>query len=154
MTDFLLAAQPAAGIVTEEAELLAGDPRREASSCRRLHRMDATLGIAGFKPANYGQEVVVRPLKIPVRAVLYREDDKWVAHCLEFDLVGSGDSLEEAFQSLATAIAIQAEEVMESGNAGNLFSPAPGEYFKMYAAGKNVAIGEFRFTSRALKSKK
>lgn len=78
---------------------------------------------------------------MPVRAVLYREDGRWVAHCLEFDLIGDGESPEEAVESLNEAISIQVQDTLKSGNARNLFSPADGEYFEMFAAGKSVAQG-------------
>lgn len=84
----------------------------------------------------------MRTFRLPVRAVLYREEGSWVAHCLEFDLCGDGDTPNEAFQSLMEAISIQIEETIESGNARNLFTPADGVFFEMFAAGKNVAVGE------------
>jgi predicted RNase H-like HicB family nuclease len=83
----------------------------------------------------------MRTFKMPIRAVLFREEGRWVAHCLEFDLLGDGDSADEAMESLGQAIAVQIEDTIESGNVNNLFSPADGELFKKFAAGKRVAYG-------------
>lgn len=79
-------------------------------------------------------------LRIPLRAVFYRESGRWVAHCLEFDLCGDGETLQEAFDDLNEAITIQLIASVEHKNLANLFSPADGKYFAMFAAGKNAAI--------------
>lgn len=80
--------------------------------------------------------------KMPIRAVIYRENGEFVAHCLEFDLVGCGDTPKHAITNMCDAIFAQVEEVLRSGNFGNLFSPADSAYFQMFAAGKNVTLGE------------
>jgi predicted RNase H-like HicB family nuclease len=80
-------------------------------------------------------------LRIPLRAVFYREDGFWIAHCLEFDLVGHGETREEALDLLSQAIHTQIAASVKHKNPANLFSPADGRYFRMFAAGKDVAIG-------------
>src|SRR3954467_15450680 len=82
-----------------------------------------------------------RRMRIPLRVVFYREGEAWVAHCLEFDLAGDGETRSEALERLAAAIAIQAEASRDFGNVGNLFSPADGELFRRFAAGSDVAPG-------------
>lgn len=81
-------------------------------------------------------------LRIPIRVVFYREDDAWIAHCLEFDLIGDGNTQEEALECLGTAIEIQVEQSIRYKNPRNLFSPADGKYLQMYAAGEDVAMGK------------
>ncbi len=56
--------------------------------------------------------------------VFYKEDDAWIAHCLEFDLAGDGKTKEDAVSSLNESIAIQVDETLRSGNLDNLFFPA------------------------------
>ena len=36
-----------------------------------------------------------RNLRVPLRVVFYREDEVWIAHCLEFDLAGDGMTRED-----------------------------------------------------------
>ena len=84
----------------------------------------------------------MKPLRTPLRVVFYKEDGRWVAHCLEFDICGDGDTHEEALASLNTAIGMQIEFSLKNNAPQNLFSPAGGEYFKMFAAGHEVACGE------------
>jgi hypothetical protein len=82
------------------------------------------------------------PLRIPLRAVFYKEGDVWVAHCLEFDLLGHGSTKKKALALLAKAIGVQIEASIKHNNLANLFTPAEGEYFRMFAAGKDVAVGK------------
>ncbi|WP_437191684.1 type II toxin-antitoxin system HicB family antitoxin [Planctomicrobium sp. SH527] len=86
-------------------------------------------------------------MKVPLRVVFYYEEDAWVAHCLEFDLVGTGVSKSEALEMLAEAIETQAAYSFESGNLENLFKPADGKFLLMWARGRHVANGELRVHS-------
>ncbi len=83
-------------------------------------------------------------LRIPLRVIFYREGDRWIAHCLEFDLLGDGDTRQEAFRSLDTAIHVQIAVSLKYNNPANLFTPAEGKYHQMFAAGKAPTCkGEF-----------
>lgn len=84
----------------------------------------------------------MKPFRIPLRIVFYKEVDSWVAHCLEFDLAGDGSSQDEALHSLCEAIAVQVEASVKYGCFDNLFTPADGDLFRKFAAGKNIAISE------------
>ena len=80
--------------------------------------------------------------RMPLRIVFYRDGQDWVAHCLEFDLMGDGATQPEALDQLSEAIALQIESTLEAGNPRNLFKPADGRFFAMFAAGRNVASAE------------
>lgn len=90
--------------------------------------------------------------RVPVRVVFYREDGAWVAHCLEFDLVGAGKSKEAALRLLAEAIAIQVEASARFKNWANLFAPAEGKYFAMFAAGRDVPRATLQLARTDLQS--
>ena len=96
----------------------------------------------------------MKTFRIPLQVVFYREEGRWVAHCLQFDLLGDGDTPREALKSLNGAIETQVLASLEFGNAENLFSPAEGRFFRMFAAGKNIAVGEmhFKFDSVVIES--
>jgi predicted RNase H-like HicB family nuclease len=85
------------------------------------------------------------PLRIPLRAVLYRESGVWIAHCLELDVIGDGETRAQALNLLSEAIGIQIEACLKYNSASNLFRPADPKYFYMFAAGKDVAIGKLQF---------
>jgi hypothetical protein len=80
------------------------------------------------------------PLLISLRVVCYRDGERWFAHCLEFDLIGDGLSPAEAVAQLAVAIRLQIEFSIEHDNIQNLFSPADGDLFLRFAAGKKSRI--------------
>lgn len=90
--------------------------------------------------------VAMRPLRIPIRIVLYREDGEWVAHCLEFNLVGTGTEQTDAVKVLLEAIGTQVNASNRFRNDANLFSPADGKYFEMFAAGTDTGVGEIKIT--------
>lgn len=89
-------------------------------------------------------------LRIPLRIVFYREDDAWIAHCLEFNLLGDGTTREEAFAALREAVEIQFTESIKHDNLMNLFDPADAKYLRMFAAGKDVAVAHFELKSDAV----
>lgn len=84
----------------------------------------------------------MRNLRVPIRVVFYREAGVWIAHCLEFDLMGDGSTKAEAVRRLWDAMLVQMEASLKYNNPSNLFSPADGKFFEMFAAGKDVAVGE------------
>jgi predicted RNase H-like HicB family nuclease len=86
----------------------------------------------------------MKNLRIPLRVVFYRDGDVWVAHCLEFDLMGDGATKEDALDELIEAINLQVAASVEADNPSNLFSPADGRFFAMFAAGKDVVVGALR----------
>jgi predicted RNase H-like HicB family nuclease len=90
----------------------------------------------------------MKTLRIPLRVVFYREEGQWIAHCLEFDLIGSGETREEAIGQLTAATQIQVEESLKHDNPRNLFFPAESQFFQMFAAGKTWGRENSRSSSR------
>jgi predicted RNase H-like HicB family nuclease len=84
-------------------------------------------------------------LRLPLRIVFYKDEADWIAHCLEFDLIGDGSTRQEAMERLVEAIVLQIQASVENENTANLFTPADGKYLRMFAAGKDVAKAELRF---------
>ncbi len=82
--------------------------------------------------------------RIPLRIVFYLEQDAWIAHCLELDLMGDGASQSDALASLRSAIETQLAWSLENNDPSLLFSPAPREFEVMFAAGEDIAQGEIR----------
>lgn len=76
--------------------------------------------------------------RVPIRVVFYREDDAWIAHCLEFDLVGDGETREQAMDMLARAISLQAAFSLEHDNIENLLVSADPKFHRMYFAGRDA----------------
>lgn len=56
-------------------------------------------------------------------AAVHREEDWYVAQCLEVDVASEGPSIDEALENLAEAVELYLEEVDDP--AGHLSSTAP-----------------------------
>lgn len=84
-----------------------------------------------------------RIARIPLRVVFYRGGvDGWTAHCLEFDMPGSGVTREDALEQLTEIIATQLDYCLQQKDPSifTLFSPASGELFEMFARGRDVVV--------------
>src|SRR6266849_3907736 len=82
--------------------------------------------------------------RIPLRAVFYKEGGNWIVHCLEFDLAGHGTTRKAAMKMLVQAIGLQLDASLKFRNSRNLFTPADGKLFAMFAAGRDIAKGELK----------
>jgi predicted RNase H-like HicB family nuclease len=89
-------------------------------------------------------------MRVPLRVVFYREGSDWIAHCLEFDLVGDGATKAKALASLSEAILLQLEFSAQHNAPENLFRPADGRFFRMFALGKDTAAGEIQLKCGSL----
>lgn len=69
---------------------------------------------------------------LTVKVLGYFEDGEWVAHALELDLVGTGDSFEAASEELKGAIDAQVSFAIEQGNVDLIFKSAPKKYWTIY----------------------
>lgn len=70
-----------------------------------------------------------------IHAVVFREDEWWVAQCLEYDLVGLARTLEELPDELRRQLRTQIEISVEAGVEPFISLPAaPARYWKMYEA--------------------
>lgn len=98
------------------------------------------------QPSLPAAKFVTHSLRLPLRIVFYQEDGGWTAHCLEFDLLGDGPTQQDAMKELAEAIFLQIEASVEHNNPANLFNPADGKFFEMFAAGKDVTRAEIVLT--------
>lgn len=61
------------------------------------------------------------------------ESDKWLAICLELDIVVEGSTPQEAEKHLQDATKMYLDSVFEDGDFESLRRPAPSEYWKQWA---------------------
>jgi hypothetical protein len=79
-------------------------------------------------------------VRLDLRVVFCSEHHEWIAHCLEFDLLGSGVSKEVALASLNEAFFMQVQATEESRNIENLIVPAPAEFLQRFETGTDVVV--------------
>lgn len=58
--------------------------------------------------------------------------NKIIAHCLNFDLIASGDSREEAERRLDVLVTLHIESYIQSQGTSGLSGPAPKRYWDSY----------------------
>lgn len=91
-------------------------------------------------------------VRIDLRAVVYRHQKWWIAHCLELDLVAEGTTLAGALHDLMEICISQVETATKMGNLESIFRAAPPEFWAMFSrSGHSVPI-EKRPASRSVES--
>lgn len=79
-------------------------------------------------------------IQLTFRALIYREDDQWIAHCLETDIVAEGRTPTKAFENLSSLTAMQIDVAVEEGNLQSIFKQAPREICAAFAVGQTREI--------------
>lgn len=72
-------------------------------------------------------------IRLTLRALVYREADWWLAHCLELDLVGEGKTPQAAFETLLRLTNLQIEAALEVGDLQSIFRAAPADIQASFA---------------------
>ena len=70
-----------------------------------------------------------------LRIVVYKEDEKYVAQCLEFDICTQADDPQTLRDRMDCLISLETEHMKESGQQ---LDPAPERFHKMWAEGSHV----------------
>lgn len=69
---------------------------------------------------------------IRISVLGYREDDKWIAHALDMDIIGSADTYEAALEKLEGLISTKVQFAKEKGDASLIFHKAPDKYWHLF----------------------
>ena len=62
----------------------------------------------------------------------YQKDGEWIAHALEMDLIGIGDTWEKAEEELIGTIDAHISHARDMNDSSLIFHPAPQELFEKY----------------------
>ena len=61
-----------------------------------------------------------------------KENNMWIAHCLELDIVATAKALNTLKKEIADLITTQIDYAFSNDNLGNLYHPAPAEIWKEF----------------------
>ncbi len=61
-----------------------------------------------------------------------KDDDVFVAHCMELDIVATGQSIDEATEDLIGLIIAQLQYAFSNDNLDHLYRPAPPEVWREF----------------------
>ncbi len=67
--------------------------------------------------------------RFDLHVLIYKEEDNYIAHCLELDMLGDGTTQEEALKTMRNLVEAQIEFHFKQGIEDKLFHPAPAEYW-------------------------
>lgn len=67
-----------------------------------------------------------------VHVLIYQENELYLAHCLEFDIVAEGYSEKEAKKNIEMAIVNHVVYCVGKGNIDKIMNPAPSEYWNSF----------------------
>lgn len=65
-----------------------------------------------------------------------REDNLWIAHCLELDIVASAKDLHQVMDDIHDLIKAQVDYAFSHNNLEHLYCPAPADVWKEFFACK------------------
>ncbi len=72
-------------------------------------------------------------IKLPeLKILLFKNGEEYVAHILDFDLVGTGTTREEALKEVSDSAAAQIAYALEHNNVNGLFHHAPQECYEKW----------------------
>lgn len=77
--------------------------------------------------------------KLAFNVLVKREDGEWIAHCLELDIVATGNTPNAAVKDIKSLILAQVSTAIENENMEYLYHPAPQEVWQEYARAKRLS---------------
>lgn len=91
--------------------------------------------------------------------LLYREEENYVAHCLEFDIVNvATESFETAYTELYDLVISYINYAYENDNTDHLYNPAPAGYWNMFHKSVSYTLeherGPIEIEGRSFRPKK
>lgn len=75
-------------------------------------------------------------LAITVNVLIKKEDDIFIAHCLELDIVATANTAVQIEKDIISLIDAQISYAFSNNNLDNLYHPAPPETWKAFFACK------------------
>ena len=81
---------------------------------------------------NRAKKVILMRPKLHLDIVITQEEDYWLAHCLQLDIVTTAETLERVKSDILDLIGVQISYAFEHNNLDNLFFPAPAEVWKKF----------------------
>ena len=79
--------------------------------------------------------------------LIKEEDNLFIAHCLELDIVATAKSFEEARKDIIALVCAQVDYAFSNDNLENLYHPAPKELWKEFFACKKSLEKRYKLDS-------
>jgi hypothetical protein len=102
--------------------------------------MEAIRLLTDPDPGYIASAVKSHVYDLNLRLLIYKEEDEWVAHALEMDLLGYGNSPREAKEAVKKAIEAQLEFASHIDNPKMAQFPAPKEFFTRWEKAQTHSV--------------
>jgi predicted RNase H-like HicB family nuclease len=83
-------------------------------------------------------------IDLSVHVLIEQEEELYTAHCLEFDIVADGKTIEEAEKNILDAIVDHVTFCIATDNIDKILNPAPKEYWNKFYFGSEK-LREYTF---------
>lgn len=91
---------------------------------------------------------------ISVNILIKKEDDAFIAHCLELDIVAVADTADDAQREIISLVCAQVDYAFSNNNLDNLYHPAPAEIWSEFFACKKAKERKYKLESGFQKAAK
>ncbi|MDD5451294.1 MAG: hypothetical protein PHT49_05310 [Desulfovibrionales bacterium] len=88
-----------------------------------------------------------KDISISVNILIKEDEDMFVAHCLELDVVAVAKSAEDAQREVISVVCAQVDYAFSNNNLDNLFHPAPPEVWAEFFACKEQRERKYKLES-------
>jgi hypothetical protein len=75
-----------------------------------------------------------------INVLICKEENEYIAHAIEFDIVAYGDTPEKAERELFDLVRMQITFAIQKNSIDNLFKPAPPEVLQKYIKAKQECL--------------
>jgi len=86
-------------------------------------------------------------LAMTFNVLIKKEDDIYMAHCLELDIVATGDTEDQVRKDIASLISTQVDYAFSNDNLENLYHPAPAEVWQEFFSCKKQTEERYKTES-------
>ncbi len=87
--------------------------------------------------------------KLPgLKLLLFKDGEEYVAHILDFDLVGTGATREEALKEVSDSATAQIAYALEHNRVKELLHPAPSEFYEKWKIAEQHALMDILISAK------
>lgn len=87
--------------------------------------------------------------KLPgLKLLLFKDGEEYVAHILDFDLVGTGATREEALKEVSDSATAQIAYALEYNRVKELLHPAPSEFYEKWKIAEQHALMDILISAK------
>jgi len=84
---------------------------------------------------------------IKLNVLVYKEENEWIAHCLQMDLVAANENKDSVQDDIIDLIKTHVLYALENDNIDHIFKPAPAEEWEKLSHFRHCGTRKFTIKS-------